>query len=198
MLNVLSLSETNAKKLLQMPIQSTYRVHVDTIITEELVEHIFSNGYSFVGVYEDVDDLDNVTSVLMTKALLLLVYRSQQDNWRVKDLPLMVLERLKGSTSGTEVFVALQNLSPPIAAITDEDDNKVYGLLTLQHVTETIHQTSFKAEMDPDNKSPMQLIVRSWDIFRNRSERTVRIAARSRSHSAGRWRSRSANIAKTE
>eukprot|EP00796_Vickermania_ingenoplastis_P001495 gene1495-882_t len=165
MLNVLSLSESRAKNMIQTPIADMYRLHSEAYITEEVVETIFHNGYNFVLVYEDPGNPDNVVSFFLTNTLALLVYRREEELIRVKDLQLRPLSRMSGETVGTEVFIGLQRLSPAIALIVDEATNAPAGVLTLRNVTELIHQTTFKAEMDPHNHSPMQIIMHSWKLF---------------------------------
>lgn len=166
MLNVLGLSESKAKNMIQTPISDMYKLHCGAYITEEIVETIFHNGFSFVLVYEDEDEPNNVVSFFLTNTLALLIYRREDELIRVKDLQLRPLSRMSGNTVGTEVFVMLQRLSPAIALIVHEETNTPAGVLTLRNVTELIHQTTFKAEMDPRNHSPMQLIMHSWKLFR--------------------------------
>ncbi|EPY41910.1 hypothetical protein AGDE_02013 [Angomonas deanei] len=112
MLNVLSLSESTAKEMLKTPIGLMYTLHIDAVITLEIVERIASSNFNFIPIYEDADDPSEVTSILMTKALALLVYSKESDRIRVRDLPLLRLERFRGSMSGTEVFNKLHTLSP--------------------------------------------------------------------------------------
>lgn len=135
MLNVLSLSESTAKSMLPCSIKDMYHLHIDTIITKQVIETIFTNGYSFVPIYEDESDPDNVTLVLLTKALLLLMYRTESESIRIRELPLLPLRSFHDDTIGTEIFVALQQLSPSIAAITDHESNNVIGVLTLRYIT---------------------------------------------------------------
>lgn len=166
MLNVLSLSESKAKNMVKTPIADMYKLHSLAFVTNDIVETIFHNGYSFVLVYEDENDPSNVVSFFLTTTLALLIYRSEEELIRVQDLQLLPLSRMSGETVGTEVFVGLQRLSPAITLIVDEETNTPAGVLTLRNVTELIHQTTFKAEMDPRNHSPMQLIMHSWKLFK--------------------------------
>lgn len=178
MLNVLSLSESTAKDMIQIPIDSMFKWHIDTVLSLSAIAEVFAKGYNFIPVYEDVNDPANVTQLLMTKMLLLLIYRSESEELRVRDLQLVPLPRFSGATQATDIFVRLQTISPSITAITDGDDNKVIGLLTLRNVSEQIHETTFQAEMDPRNPSPMQLMVRSWKVFRRVGEYTLNVSSR--------------------
>lgn len=177
MLNVLSLSESTAKDMIESPIDSMFKWHIDTILSPSAIADVFANGYSFVPIYEDANEPTNVTQLLMTKMLLLLIYRTELEELRVRDLQLVPLPRFSGATQATDIFVRLQGISPSIVAITDEGDDKVIGLLTLRNVTEQIHETTFQAEMDPRNPSPMQLIVRSWKVFRRVGEYTLNVSS---------------------
>lgn len=185
MLNVLSLSESTAKGMLHAPIEAMFKLHADAIVTQRVVEEVFNNGYTFIPVYDDEKDPTSVSRILMAKALLLLVYRAETESTRVRDLPLMPLARFSGDTQGTEIFLALQEMSPSIAAIVDspapfspsleaeiehQPQSKVVGILTLRNVTELVHQTTFKPELDPRNPSPMQLMMHSWKTYRRFGE----------------------------
>lgn len=165
MLNVLSLSESRAKNMIQRPIAEMYKLHSGAFVTQDMIDTIFLHGYNFVLVYEDEEDPNNVVSYFLTNTLALLIYHNENDLVRVRDLRLLPLSRMSGETVGTEVFVGLQRLSPAIVLIVNADDGKAAGVLTLRNVTEMIHQTTFKAEMDPRNQSPMQLIMRSWKLL---------------------------------
>lgn len=184
MLNILSLSENTAESMLQASNVVFYKLHVDTVITRSIVETIFLNGYTFVPVYEDANDAANVTAVLMTKVLALLIYRHQDEGIRVKDLPLMPLQRFNGTMLGSEVFVSLQRMSPPIAAIMDDATGSVLGVLTLKNVIEQIHQASFSAEMDPRNQNPLQVMMRSWKVVRRIVDNSVELSSSSASFRA--------------
>ncbi|KAK7198412.1 hypothetical protein NESM_000800900 [Novymonas esmeraldas] len=173
MLNVLSLSESTAKDMVQLPIEKVYKWHIDTELTPSLIAEVFAKGYNFIPVYEDTNDPTHVTQILLTKMLLLLIYRSESEGLCVRDMQLVPLQRFNGSTMATQVFVHLQASSPSIAAITDDAGEKVVGLLTLRAVSEQIHETTFQAEMDPRSQSPMQLMVRSWKILRRVGEYTI-------------------------
>ncbi|KPI90138.1 hypothetical protein ABL78_0783 [Leptomonas seymouri] len=178
MLNVLSLSESTAKDMIQIPIDDMFKWHIDTILSPSAIAEVFAKGYNFIPVYEDVNDPSNVTQILMTKMLLLLIYWSESEELRVRDLQLVPLLRFSGETQATDIFVRLQGISPPLVAITDEVDDKVIGLLTLRNVLEQIHETTFHAEMDPQNPSSMQLMVRSWKVFRRVGEYTLNVSSR--------------------
>ncbi|KAG5494863.1 hypothetical protein JIQ42_02479 [Leishmania sp. Namibia] len=178
MLNVLSLSESTAKDMVQLPSEIMYKWHIDTPLSPSLIAEVFAKGYNFIPVYEDADDPTNVTQILMTKMLLLLIYRSESDGVCVRDMQLVPLQRFNGSTMATEVFVHLQRISPSIAAITSEAGDKVVGLLTLRTISEQIHETTFQAEMDPLSPSPMQVMVHSWKAFRRVGEYTISVSSR--------------------
>lgn len=173
MLNVLSLSETVAKDMLQRSIDTMYKLHADSVITRAIVNNIFSQGYSFTPIYNDAEDPNNVTHILMTNMLLLLIYRSENEGVRVKDLALMPLKRFSGSSTASNVFIELQTLCPPIVAITDESSERVIGLLSLRNVSEWIHETTFQAEMDPRHVSPLQTKMRTWRTFYKVGEPTT-------------------------
>ncbi|EPY22739.1 CBS domain-containing protein [Strigomonas culicis] len=166
MLNVLSLSENTAKDMLQLGIEDMYCLHEDTVITHEVVNTVAFQGYNFVLVYKDKKDPTNVTHALMAKALILLTFRNEEDKIQVKDVPLLPLERFDCDMFGIDVFDQLQRLSPTMAVIVERDPlankEKVLGILSLSNVTEQLHQTAFKAEMDPESRSPMQTMLRSW------------------------------------
>lgn len=177
MLNVLGLSESTARDMLPNSIESMYRLHIDDVLTESVAHTIFTKGYPFVLIYENKADDTNVTLVLMAKFLTLLIY--QDTEVKVSDLPLLPLTRFKGNTIGSKIFTALQDLSPAIAVITDEkNDSKVLGVITLRAVIDQVHETSFKAEMDPNNESPMQLIVRSWKMYQRSTAYTLQVNSR--------------------
>ncbi|KPA84927.1 hypothetical protein ABB37_01375 [Leptomonas pyrrhocoris] len=178
MLNVLSLSESTAKDMIQIPIADMFKWHIDTILSHSAIAEVFAKGYNFIPVYEDLNNPANVTQLLMTKMLLLLIYRSESEELRVRDLQLMPLTRFSGGTQATDIFVHLQRISPSIVAITDGGDDKVIGLLTLRNVSEQLHETTFEAEMDPRNHSPMQLMMRSWKVFRRVGEYTLNVSTR--------------------
>ncbi|KAG5496368.1 hypothetical protein JKF63_02670 [Porcisia hertigi] len=181
MLNVLSLSESTAKDMVQLPIEKTYKWHIGTLLSPSLVAEVFATGYNFIPIYEDANDSTNVTQILMTKMLLLLIYRSESEGVCVRDMPLMPLQRFDGSTTATEVIVQLQKISPSVAAITDDASDRVVGLLTLRTVSEQIHETTFQAEMDPHSQSPMQVMVRSWKAFPRVGEYSLNVRSRSSS-----------------
>lgn len=171
MLNILSLSESKAKNMIQKPISEMYKLHSRSFITKEVAETIFRNGYRFVLVYEEEENPCNVVSFFLTNVLALLIYRSEKDLIQVCDLQLIPLTRMSSEISGTEVFIGLQRLSPVVVLLVDDDErNKPVGILTLEDVNELIHQTAFKAEMDPTNDSPMQLIMQSWKLFQKYDE----------------------------
>lgn len=169
MLNIISLSESKAKNMIQTPISDMYKLHSSAFITRDVVETIFRNGYRFVLVYEE--DPNNVESFFLTNVLALMIYRSEEHSIRVCDLQLISLCRMSGEISGTELFIGLQRLSPAIVLIVEDDERKTpAGILTLEDVNELIHQTAFKAEMDPTNESPMQLMMHSWKLFQRYEE----------------------------
>lgn len=186
MLNILSLSESKTKDMIQTPISQLYKVHIRSFITKEVAETIFRNGYRFVLVYEEEEDPCNVVSFFLTNALALLIYRREEELIQVCDLRLTFLTRMSGDMSGTELFIGLQRLSPAIVLIVEDDEkNTPVGILTLQDVNELIHQTAFKAEMDPTSESPMQLMMHSWKFFQkhedDRVDRIPRLADNMRS-----------------
>ncbi|KAG5470714.1 hypothetical protein LSCM1_01960 [Leishmania martiniquensis] len=178
MLNVLSLSERTAKDMIQLPIEKLYKWHIDALLSPSLIAEVFTKGYHFIPVYEDADDPTNVTQILMTKMLLLLIYQPQSEGVRVREMQLVPLQRFSGSTMATEVFMHLQRISPSIVLITSEAGDKVLGLLTLRTVSEQLHETTFQTEMDPLSPSSMQVMVCSWRAVRRVGEYSISVSSR--------------------
>ncbi|RNF08468.1 CBS domain-containing protein [Trypanosoma conorhini] len=161
MLGALRMSENTARDALKHGIASMYSLHCDVRLTKKMTEDIFARGLPFILVYNDPNDPTNVTRVLETKALILLIYCQGAESVSLGELPLHALPRFPASTLCSELFEALQHMLIQVVAIAD-DKGRVLGVLTMQDVVEFVHKTSFQAEMDPRAQMPFQLMMRSW------------------------------------
>ncbi|RNF10572.1 CBS domain-containing protein [Trypanosoma rangeli] len=161
MLGALGMSENTARDVLKRGIASVYSLHCDVRLTKQMTEDIFARGLQFILVYNDPNDPTNVTSVLETKALILLIYCQGAESVPLGELPLHVLPRFPASTLCSELFEALQHMLIQVVAIAD-DKGRVLGALTMQDVVEYVYKISFQAEMDPKAQMPFQRRVHSW------------------------------------
>ncbi|AYU81869.1 hypothetical protein CGC20_34890 [Leishmania donovani] len=110
-----------------------YKWHIDILLFPYVIAEVFAKGYNFIPVYENADASANVTQILMAKMVIVLIYRSESEGVCVGNMQLVLLQRFKGSTMSTKVFVHLQGIAPSGAAFTSKIGDKVGWAADVAH-----------------------------------------------------------------
>ena len=165
MLGALSLSENVVSNVLKTKLDEIVFLKMDTVLTKDVVQRLFSCGFSRIPVYDK--EPSDMSQYLITKTLIPLIFKLESDAPLVKDLTMRSPSYCSLSTPLMEVYHMIQKNGCHMFFVTKDGDgdaksNEVVGLLTSHDVFEVMHQTSFRDEMDLRASAPVQMIMRSW------------------------------------
>jgi metal transporter CNNM len=173
MLGALSLTESTVATVLKTKIDEIVCLSADTVLTKEVVQRLFSCGFSRIPVYEGSDP-SSISQYLITKTLVPLIFRFENEAPKVRDLTLRQPSYCSLSTPVIDVYQQIQKSGSHMFFVTrdtvDVKSTEVVGLMTSHDVFELMHQTSFRDEMDLRASAPVQMIMRSWQSVQLRRQ----------------------------
>ena len=124
-------------------IDDVYMLDINTVINREIIEDIYTNGYSRIPIYDG--DKSNITGVLMAKDLIL--FNPDRDQMTIKQLSSVLREavQIDHSSNCLRVLSYFKEGGSHLAIVTKVETDerrdpylKKIGLITLEDIIEEI------------------------------------------------------------
>jgi len=118
------------------PMQDVFTLSADTVLDEEMMEHILTQGYSRIPIYRPGKEHDFVGMLLVK----ILITYDPEDGMRVSDFPLAALPETRRETNCLDILNYFQVGKSHMAIVSDHpgDDHGAVGIVTLEDVIEEL------------------------------------------------------------
>jgi metal transporter CNNM len=118
------------------PMEDVFTLSADTVLNEEMMEHILTQGYSRIPIYRPGKPLDFVGMMLVK----ILITYDPEDAMRVSDFPLAALPETRPETNCLDILNYFQVGKSHMAIVSQYpgEDRGALGIVTLEDVIEEL------------------------------------------------------------